>query len=637
MKLTDIKISGYKSIDELEFPVKKYGIGDNESYTTILIGKNETGKSNVLDAMATPQYKDKVSFDKVQNRQKEPDVVSVFFNFDVEPDDDYSKAIAQAVDIPDELINSLNITKIYKEIYLRNDIDEYGVDDDYEADKLSVKKYSFIEGSETIPATPTVPAQTKEFTSIKLTSELTDDEKEVYTQLTNDKFKEIIKKALLDFVSSIDIPIDYWSYEKRYLVEGKVNLKNFADKPDINIPLKNMFYLAGYKNKQEIGNKITEIDKSDNKRKKLEKEINTATTKYLNDKWKEHEIDIEVEIESSTLEISVAVKDKADENSYFDMVDRSQGFKQFISLLLSISISSVSGETKDHLILIDEPEVHLHPSGVRWMLKELIEIGKNNYLFISTHSNFMLDKNTKERHYLLTKGRDGLTEASHITNDDDINDDEVLQTAFGINVITDFITPHTLLVEGATDKKLLQTALKHIKADNDIRITNGNGANVSAVASTIALYVIPMVVVDDDKAGKEAKAKILKIDNNFAGKTHTIRELVGTIVDSGTIEDTLPKDFVESKTKEVLKTHGISEVISLDETKSYCNQIIDHYNQATSSDTTISQKDKKANLNTMLTDIKTKVAGYQPTKKFQEDAPKLHKLAEEILSKFGIS
>jgi predicted ATP-dependent endonuclease of OLD family len=58
--------------------------------------------------------------------------------------------------------------------------------------------------------------------------------------------------------------------------------------------------------------------------------------------------------------------------------------------------------------LIDEPEVHLHPSGIRWMLEELLEIGKNNYLFISTHSDFMLDKDTKERHFLLTKGKDNL-------------------------------------------------------------------------------------------------------------------------------------------------------------------------------------------------------------------------------------
>ncbi len=205
------------------------------------------------------------------------------------------------------------------------------------------------------------------------------------------------------------------------------------------------------------------------------------------------------------------------------------------------------------MILIDEPDIHLHPSGIRWMLKELIEIGKHNNLFISTHSNFMLDKNTRERHYLLTKNKVGLTEAHHITSNEDINDDEILQSAFGINVITDFLTPHTLLVEGATDKKLLQKALKQVKSDNDVLITNGNGANIVAVSSYLLLNgVTPMVIVDDDKDGKEYKKKIVKIGDDFKSKTFTIRDLNGNITANGTIEDTLPREFVESKTKEVL-------------------------------------------------------------------------------------
>lgn len=635
MKLREIKIRGYKSIDELDFPVKKYGTGSNESYTTILIGKNETGKSNVLDAMATPQHKAKVSFDKIQNQQKEPDTVSVFFGFDTEDTDDYRSAVKQAITVPDELIDGLGITRISKEIYLQSKIDEYGIDADCEIATISVKKYSFIE-IEAKPATPPNPAQ-EEATIIKLTSELTDEEKETYSQLTSDKFKEIIRSALWDFVNSLNIPVDYWTYEEKYLVEGKVNLKTFADNPDINIPLKNMFYLAGYKNQSEIKSKVDEIEKSDKKRKKLMKEINSTSTKYLNDKWKEHEIDIEVEIESSTLEISVAVKDKADEDSYYDMADRSQGFKQFISLLLSVSISSVSGNTKDHLILIDEPEVHLHPSGVRWMLKELIEIGKHNYLFISTHSNFMLDKDARERHYLLTKGKTGLTETHHITSDEDINDDEVLQSAFGINIITESLPQHRLLVEGQTDKKILQKALERINNNQTVAIFNGTGSNMVAVASYLLQNKVnPLVIVDDDKAGKEAKNKILKIDDIFVNKTHTIRDLDGNITDGGTIEDALPKDFVESKTKEVLKTHGVSGVISLDESSPYCSQIVDFYNQEASSDTTTTQKDKKAKLNTILTDIKTKIADYQPPKEFQAKAPKLYALSEEILKKFGI-
>lgn len=627
MKLREIKIRGYKSIDKLDFPVRKYGEDNNESYTTILIGKNEAGKSNVLDAIATPGHKETVYFHKIQNQQQEPDRVSIFFDFSIEDTDDYRSAIKQAITIPDELADEINITKMSKEIYLQSDLDKYAVDYDCEMSKIAVNKYSFIETA----AEPTA------LYTIKLNSELTDEEKESYTQLTSEKFKDIIKSALWNFVNTINIPVDHWAYQEKYLIKGKINLKTFADNPDINVPLKNMFYLAGCKDQSEIKSKINDIDNSDKKRKKLVKKISSETTKYLNDKWKEHEIEIDVEIESSTLELSVAVKDKCDTDNYYDMADRSQGFKQFVSLLLSLSISSASGDIEDHLILIDEPEIHLHPSGVRWMLKELIEIGKHNYLFISTHSNFMLDKNTQERHYLLTKNKAGLTEAHHITSYEDINDDEILQSAFGINVITDFLAPHKLLVEGATDRKLLQKALKQVKSDNDILITNGNGSNIEALSSILLLNnVTPMVIVDDDKDGKEYKKKIVEIGDDFKSKTFTIRDLNGNITANGTIEDTLPREFVESKTKEVLNSHNLDSAITLNDTEPFCDQIVEHYNYITSGDTTTSKKDKKLKLKIIITDIKTKIAEYDQKSITEEKAPKLYALAKGIFDKFNI-
>ena len=114
MKLRDIKIRGYKSIDKLDFPVTKYGEDKNESYTTILIGKNEAGKSNILDAIATPGHKGTVYFHKIQNQQKEPDRVSIFFDFSTEDSDNYRNAIKQAITIPDELADEINITKNVK-------------------------------------------------------------------------------------------------------------------------------------------------------------------------------------------------------------------------------------------------------------------------------------------------------------------------------------------------------------------------------------------------------------------------------------------------------------------------------------------------------------------------------------------
>jgi|GEM_PF-804813 len=640
MKLVEIKIRGYKSIEELDFPVTKYGKGDGASYTTILIGKNETGKSNVLDAMATPQNKDTVAFEDYKNKQQGVDasIVSVFFGFETDDEDDYRSAIAQAITIPQQLLDNLKITKLYKEMYLQKGFDQYEVDCDYEANKVDVKKYSYIKVPASTPATPTTPATgAEEAVTVKANSELTDEEKETYIQLDTESFKDIIKQALLVYVTAHDIPVDVWKSEEKdkYLVPEQVQLKDFIKSTDANIPLKNIFYLAGYKTDKDITAIVNEAEKSNNERLKLGDTLGAKSTEYLNKKWNEHEIEIEVRVESD-LSAYVYVKDKSDKSNRFNMSDRSQGFKQFVSLLLSISISSLSGDVKDHLVLIDEPEVHLHPSGMRWMRDELLEIGKNNYLFISTHSNFMIDEKTKDRHYLLTKSKAGLTQSRQIKTEEDITNDDILKSAFGINVIADFLPERKLLVEGATDKNLLETALAKINKDHNISIANGTGNTIVATATLMAFYrVSSMVMTDDDEQGKKMKKEIEKIgDKLFKGNVHTIRNLNGDIIEGGTIEDTLPMTFVQSEANKQFKKNGVAD-ITLDDKTPFCSQLTLHLQKEISEDGK-TKKDKKQEVDDILMAIKISVSKYAPKSTFKTDAPKLHDLAEAILKQFGI-
>jgi len=48
MTLDKITIENFKSIQNLEFDIKKHG----NSYTTMLLGINEVGKSNILEAIS---------------------------------------------------------------------------------------------------------------------------------------------------------------------------------------------------------------------------------------------------------------------------------------------------------------------------------------------------------------------------------------------------------------------------------------------------------------------------------------------------------------------------------------------------------------------------------------------------------
>ncbi|MCQ2788778.1 MAG: AAA family ATPase, partial [bacterium] len=460
-----------------------------------------------------------------------------------------------------------------------------------------------------------------------------EETKATYLPLTREKMEEIITPIVEKYFDLNEIPVSVWMSDPNYLIQDSISLKDFAEHTYKYPPLRNIFSLAGLESNDDINRKIDEIAQSSNYRKKLQKQLSDKTTEYMNKKWPEHKISIDVDI-SDELNIHVKVQDKDNTDAYHNMEERSQGFKQFVSLLLSLSVDNNTGDLKNNLILIDEPEVHMHPSGVRYMMQELLEIGKNNYVFIATHSNFMLDRSTQERHFLTTK-KSGKTKIKQILSTEDLNDDEVLQSAFGMNVVRDFVSNNKLLVEGASDKILLQKALNKIKPNNCIKITNGKGDNLCAVASLSGYYEIyPIVVVDDDEQGKKIKKEIIKIGSNYSNETvFTLRELCGELKDCGTIEDALSLEYVQNKVNEVLSKNKIS-ALEIKNDSPFCKQIKLHL-QKNISDENLSKKDKKDKVENLILEIKTKISDGFETKKIDEKAPLLYKIATKIIEKFN--
>ncbi len=640
MKLKSIKIYNYKSIDEITIPVIK----QNNSNTTIFLGKNETGKSNILDALSVMESfneKENIDFLSVRNQKTEENIVSVFYSFESENNDEYRKKIAEEIIIPDEILNKIVVQNAEKEIYITKGESKYNKEWKFTLKPFVLNNKFYIVKTVQIPGKivnniqqPSIKKKRIEITSLSEIKNLTEDEKSKYIQLTKEKLEEFIYPILCNYYNNHEIPISIWKSNPNYLIQDSISLNNFAEKPNSYPPLKNIFALSGYDSTEKIQEKIKEIAQNSNYRRRLATKLANETTKYLNNKWAEHKIAIAVEI-SDELNIHVTVQDKDSPDTYYFMSDRSQGFKHFVSLLLSLSINNNTGSLKNNLILIDEPEVHLHPSGIRYMLKELIEIGKNNYVFIATHSNFMIDRNTKNRHFIVFK-KGGITEVNQISSEEDLNNDEVLQAAFGLNVIRDFLSNDKLLVEGVSDKILIQKALNVVakSTNNCFKITNGKGDNILAVASLAAYYdIYPLVIVDDDSKGQNFKKEILKIGSGYNNENVvTIRELCASIKANGTIEDTLPCDYITLKTNEILAKENIEKVI-LDENLPFCNQIKQHL-QKKILENNISKKEKNNKIDYILFDIKKKISDDFDSKNLNKNAPLLCTLAEEIIKKF---
>lgn len=357
MKLESITIRNYRSIEEISFDIAR--LGDN-TFTYGLIGVNEAGKSTILKALA---LKDGLKNEKGEKlplakdfKDKTQDIeIDYFYTLDKKEQDEAKESL----------------------ITTSNGVDFGNVD-------LSEIKYS---------ASFNFNSTSKAFEVIEIKN--VDD--------TNEQ-KASLEDRLRTFISKKTHRSIFWTAEDRYLISQPINLAQFANAPDdISIPLKNCFALAGVVGQDAIKKKIALIIDS-TEREQLKTELSEKVSGHINKAWPKHPIKITFDISDGLINFHVHDKDVKEKAKTADQ--RSDGFKQFVSFLLTVSAQSKNDELSNSILLLDEPETHLHPQAQEDLLKELINITnnqKNNVVFFATHSNYMIDKNDLSRNYKIFK------------------------------------------------------------------------------------------------------------------------------------------------------------------------------------------------------------------------------------------
>ncbi len=529
MKIKKIEIQNFKSIDTLDFEIEKIG----NSYTSIFVGINESGKSNILKALS---FLNKPSgefnyFNLCNQKNEDAKYVDLYFHLEFEYHNTYRKKINDKIDSEKDIIFS--ISDIIKNVYLSSENKEF--EESYEYKIILPKQKLFF---------------SKTSDPVKISSQ--NDEDNSLSELTEEEFKKLFETEIAILISTYEPRVSFWTPSPEYLL-SEVNLLEYKENTFSNKPLSNIFHLAGIDSSTKIKAKIDKIE-NPQQRSRLISVLEDSINKYLGEKWK-HDIDIIIDI-SETGMFSLSIKDKGVNNKHdrFSITERSDGAKHFLSLILSLSIEANNNHRTNQLILIDEPEQHLHPSGIRDLSKELLNIGKKNYVFVATHSPFLIDKKHKTRHHIIKKDNKAITQKINILEHQNLIDDEVLREAFGIEVYSDLLNPHSLIVEGASDKVILQKAFNVLGYSN-IGITNGHGSNIDKIATKLNHDNISiLVVVDDDNDGKRFKRNILRIEGVYNNENvFTLRDIEGAVVNDGTIEDFLDSDYLQSQFKKAYK------------------------------------------------------------------------------------
>jgi hypothetical protein len=251
----------------------------------------------------------------------------------------------------------------------------------------------------------------------------------------------------------VELPdVIFWKYDEANLLPGSISMTEFSEDPNACLPLKHMFALA----KQTDPSQALELaQKKKNGVRNLLENVGRAATAHILKVWKEFK-GLSIELSQNGPNIEATVKDAYNR---FDLVRRSDGFKRFISFLLSVSAKARTKELVNTLYLHDEPDTSLHPSGARYLRDELIKLSETNYVVYSTHSIFMIDRENLARH-LIVKKEDERTMLTEVTASN-IVDEEVIYNALGYSIFEE-LKPKNILFEGWRDKRLYQVRVSRL-------------------------------------------------------------------------------------------------------------------------------------------------------------------------------
>ena len=566
MKIKRVDIKNFRSIKDIEIVF--------DPICRVLIGINESGKSNILNALAflsddyQPARRNDLREVLPDEDQIEESYVRFVFKFEKNESDQLARSVSSKIlaGEKDPNIVSVNgeIQKISKLCTYRNRNEGLYRANIFEETKSFAywafgDSYELLSGwkkpTDTCPPDFSVElagqhykladyrlVHATDFSNIPdeyLEDAEIDDLSRVYGQI----IRRITEKNLPEAL--------FWKYDESNFLPESVGIAEFSQNPDSCIPLKNMFALANIANIEESLERAREG--TSNRFQNYLNNIAEQTTKHFRNVWKEYK-NVEFSLNSNDAQIIPGIREK---NTY-DFARRSDGFKRFVSFLLMISVNVKTDKIRNTLLLVDEPEISLHPSGARYLRDELINISGKNYVVYSTHSIFMIDNENIKRHYIVKK-EDEITSVES-AKESSVTDEEVLYNALKSSVFS-VLKQKNLIFEGWKDKHLFRVALENAgpslkKKYKDVGTCHAKGVSVVRfVTPIIELANRKCLIVSDSDRPAKSEKKTYEDSKGF-GNWKTYQDIDSSI-EAITGEDFIKNDFITQQINIVLLDNEI--------------------------------------------------------------------------------
>lgn len=522
MYLAKVTVHKYKSfVTEQTFEVEK-GI-------TRIVGKNESGKSALLEIIAKTNYFEnnadfkfskeldypRSELTKVNNDN--PKAITCIYAIEQEDKDKIEEEFAPNIITSDEF----NITTYYDNSHTytpipvnflvfknwiigKNDIGDQGKEllesaTDFDSLEDIANKETNISGMEEIA---------------KYLAEIRKIEGN-FSPLENYILSTFILPKLPKF----------WYFSDYFSLPYRIDL-NDLNKKNVNGSMTNeeykivraLFELSGL----HVEDVLTEAN-FESFKAKLEATSNSITDDMF-EYWTTNEsLEICFDIEHVSAEnrfLNIRIKNTKHRVT-LPLKNRSKGFLWFFSFL--VWFSKIQGDNKSkYILLLDEPGLSLHATAQNDLLRFIDEkLAPNYQVFYTTHSPFMIDSQKLNEVRTVYDSQDP-KKGSIVSDAIEEKDSDTLfplQAALGYTIAQNlYISPRNLLVEGVSDlvylthfSSILKTENREGLEDNITIVPVGGADKIATFISLMRGNQLDTVCLLDTFTNQQAKARLSKM------------------------------------------------------------------------------------------------------------------------------
>lgn len=184
------------------------------------------------------------------------------------------------------------------------------------------------------------------------------------------------------------------------------------------------------------------------------------------------------------------------------LTDKGDGVKSLATIALLSEITT----NQSRLIIVEEPENHLHPEAIRYISTVLQKLAETNQILVSTHNPIYINRNKISSNIIIENGH--AIKAERL---------EMIRKCLGVICSDNLMySDYVIVVEGPSDKAVLtscfnkDSTLKNYLANKRITIHSIGGTdNLSSEIYSLQRYCCAfLVILDYDSAGKEAANSI---------------------------------------------------------------------------------------------------------------------------------